>query len=414
MTDDARPAQPTERREAVLGALGWIYVLVLGVVVFAIDHPWWLGGLCAAQFAVALAAGVRATEILDTLRRLATFFGFLIASYIVFGADWREGAWLCVRILAVIIASLAARGPAGSMRLFAGLEFLRVPRALAVPLTVSIAMINEEGGRGGGRGRGKGGGKGNGEKKSIREIIRSGAALITGPLARLDARAEAALAPYGLSENAAHDARVVVSTSVLTMATRFLKVAPGLPIAPGHKGIVLIPLYLHAARSVRGRFGAFKVGAVTAVISFLTGEGRFGVFEMLKHFVAGLTADLLLPLYRGNPSVFTLGFVSVIVALARFTTMALVTWLAGAPPEFWALIGTIGLTHVVFGALSGAVSRALFTLTDAMKADATLVPITNAADAAAPEPTIAQVGERRGGGGGGGGGGGRRKSNDDG
>ncbi|MCL4234353.1 MAG: hypothetical protein KJ042_07530, partial [Deltaproteobacteria bacterium] len=63
MTDETPSAHPTGRRDAVLGALGWIYVLALGVVVFAIDHPWWLGGLCAAQLAVALAVGIRPAEL---------------------------------------------------------------------------------------------------------------------------------------------------------------------------------------------------------------------------------------------------------------------------------------------------------------------------------------------------------------
>jgi uncharacterized membrane protein YgcG len=80
--------------------------------------------------------------------------------------------------------------------------------------------------------------------------------------------------------------------------------------------------------------------------------------------------------------------------------MVLVTWLAGAPAEFWALIGTIGATHVVFGALSGPVSRALL----AVDVDALLKEPES--DETPSEPSVSQSGGGGGGGSGGGGGGG--------
>jgi len=48
----------------------------------------------------------------------------------------------------------------------------------------------------------------------------------------------------------------------------------------------------------RMRWGATLTGATMGTIAFLMGDGKYGVFEILKHVAPGVVVDLLLPVFR--------------------------------------------------------------------------------------------------------------------
>ena len=64
--------------------------------------------------------------------------------------------------------------------------------------------------------------------------------------------------------------------AALTMlGVKALKILPGIPFMPGYKGVILIPLYLVAARVTRTRFGATLTGLTMGTVAFLLGDGRY-------------------------------------------------------------------------------------------------------------------------------------------
>jgi hypothetical protein len=85
------------------------------------------------------------------------------------------------------------------------------------------------------------------------------------------------------------------------MGVRLLRVLPGLPFLPGHKAVLLLPLYLFGAARGSGRFTATAVGLIVGLLSLMQGDGRYGALEVLKHVAPGLLADLLWPLARRAP-----------------------------------------------------------------------------------------------------------------
>ena len=81
-----------------------------------------------------------------------------------------------------------------------------------------------------------------------------------------------------LDESLAHDVAVV--TGIVRWSwgrSRWWRPCPACSFAPGHKTLLLYPLYVLAARLTRSRWGGTVVGSVMGVIGFSQGNGRFGV-----------------------------------------------------------------------------------------------------------------------------------------
>jgi hypothetical protein len=98
-------------------------------------------------------------------------------------------------------------------------------------------------------------------------------------------------------------------------------------------------------------------------VAFLLGDGRYGMFEILKHVAPGAVCDLVVPpLTRGEgdarrlPGAFTWSMVGGAMGAARFATIFVVTLSVQVPAVAYAML-LPGLTiHTVFGVLSGVVS----------------------------------------------------------
>src|SRR4029079_17662156 len=92
------------------------------------------------------------------------------------------------------------------------------------------------------------------------------------------------------------DVSVIAGVSVTMLGIKALKILPSIPFAPGHKLVVLTPLYIVASLLTRSRGGATLNGLVMGTVAFLLGDGRYGIFEILKHVTPGIVCDLLVPL----------------------------------------------------------------------------------------------------------------------
>jgi hypothetical protein len=120
------------------------------------------------------------------------------------------------------------------------------------------------------------------------------------------------------------DVAVVAGIALTMLGIKALKILPGLPFAPGHKGVILIPLYIAAGALTRSRLGATLTGLTMGTVAFLMGDGRYGVFEIAKHVAPGVLVDLLLPLMGRRPQlrgVVAWSLFGLIVALGRFATV---------------------------------------------------------------------------------------------
>lgn len=421
-----------------------LYLLVVAVGVFLLKQPVWLLAVLSLQVALWLVVRLPLSRLGRQISKLWLFALFIVGSYAAFSYDpaldrWhqlellgltipinltgmREGALMVVRVLSVVLASQVAR--AGDPRaISAGLDKLRVPAVIAVSLDVVLALLGD----GGGKGRGKGGGRGRGRRrepgaepfmKSVRRLAKGDVVPIVERLERQIARANAA-AGESLGAGRAElrrDVSIVAGVSLTMLAIKMLKLLPSLPFAPGHKVVLLTPLYIVAALLTKSRFGATATGLCMGTVAFLMGDGRYGIFEIFKHVAPGLVCDLLAPLMVRRGELRTGGWWAMLgaaVGLGRFATIFLVT-LSVQPPKvaFAFLLPGIAL-NVFFGVMSGWVSyhvaRAALALRERMDEDGSSAEAPSEPEASQDEPgsTSAPGG---GGGHGDGRGAGRRKN----
>lgn len=152
------------------------------------------------------------------------------------------------------------------------------------------------------------------------------------------------------------DVAVIGGVALTMLGIKALKVLPSIPFAPGYKMVLLLPLYVAAARLTRARFGATVTGLVMGAVAFLLGDGRYGIFEILKHIAPGLLCDLLLPLFLAGgrkPGQIAWSMFGGVVAVGRFATIFVVTLSVQAPAVAWAFMAPRLVGDIVFGLMSG-------------------------------------------------------------
>jgi hypothetical protein len=276
----------------------------------------------------------------------------------------------------------------------AGLGKLGVPLVVATSMDAVLALL---GGGGGGRGGGGGGGGGRRRRErqndgtterrndgmgegfwaSLKRLARGDVGPIASRIERHIERVEdhlAESAPEGDEEGArkrraiAKDVAIIAGISLTMLGIKALKVLPSIPFAPGHKLVLLTPLYIVASMKTRSRMGATLTGITMGSVAFLLGDGRYGIFEILKHVTPGVLCDLLVPLVAGHgerrPGRLAWTILGAVIGSGRFATIFVVTLTVQAPAVAYAILVPGLLVHTIFGALSGFVSgqlvRAIF------------------------------------------------------
>jgi hypothetical protein len=156
------------------------------------------------------------------------------------------------------------------------------------------------------------------------------------------------------------------------LGIKALKILPSIPCAPGHKLVLLTPLYIVASLLTRSRLGATLTGLTMGTVAFLLGDGKYGIFEIIKHITPGILCDLCVPLLTSGgrmPGGIGWSFFGAFVAAGRFATIFVITLLVQAPAIAYAIL-IPGLTvHCIFGAASGYVSYHIVRAVDRLRAE---------------------------------------------
>jgi hypothetical protein len=382
-----------------------LYLVAVAVGVFFLP-AWWMVGVAAlVQAALWLGMGLGLRALLWQLRKLTLFLAILVVAYALVSLDpatdrWHTVRWLglaidvnvagllvgvtmALRVVAVVLGSQVAR--AGDPRaLAAGLGRLGVPRAAALSIDAVLALLGDErghghgrgggrgtgGGRGGGMGGGRGDGSGGGRERSWRgfwaglgRLARGDASLMVERLRTHIDRAEAHLVAAAGHENSRaflRDVAVIAGIALTMLGIKALKLLPGIPFAPGHKGVLLIPLYIAAGFLTRSRAGSTLTGLTMGTVAFLLGDGRYGVFEICKHVAPGVMVDLGAPFMRGRAHrVWAWSLFGLVVALGRYATVTAIALAVQAPAVVYAVLLPGLIVHAVFGVLSGIVTAPL-------------------------------------------------------
>jgi hypothetical protein len=223
-----------------------------------------------------------------------------------------------------------------------------LPRNSAVLFDSTLSYLEGKDGEGGGL---EGKNKKRGDGLVLRRLFRGEFSVLIEMINNRMAVAKARIADSDLA--------VIFGLTIVVVSVRFLKVAEGFPLAPGHKNLVIIPCFIAAASLTRTRYAATQIGFVSGIINFLWGFGRFGVFDILQSMTPGLTVDLMIGLTRWSKSIFVYGLIGLVAGLARVTTVLVLSLLFRMPNAFYVALVVPTVFQCIFGALSAPISKYL-------------------------------------------------------
>jgi hypothetical protein len=374
---------------AVLKVLYLLAVTAVAFTVpaFALTQPArWLiiPALLALQALILLACRFPGREIRRPAWRLKWLFLFLIGCYALLppespgAADlvlpWRlpfvgwlvplnltgleRAVLMCLQILTLLLASMVVRVTGSGGDLVDGLRALRLPDLFVYSLDHTLQLLGGKKKKSG-RGRAEAAGQG-GIFSTVKRLLRGDIGGLVGTIrTNIErARERPCNASDGrLSPRLAHDIGIVTGIALCMASVKVLKLLPGLPFAPGHKALLLFPLYVLASRLTHSGWGGTAAGSIMGVIGFLQGDGRFGILEIFKHVVPGLVIDLAGPLVSRLPS-WALGycFLGLAAAAGRVTTELVLVLLLGARAEVFLFPAAVLLPNMLAGFLSGFVT----------------------------------------------------------
>lgn len=411
-----------------------LYLLSVAIGVFFL--PWWqaVGAVAALQLGLWLGLGLGFSALGSQLRKLSLFCALIFVAYALVSEDpatddWYDlpllfgyvlevnlhgvlvGLTMVLRIVGVVMASHVAR--AGDRKaLAAGLRGIGMPKVAALSLDATLSLFGGSGPKGKGDGSGKGGGGGGGGKSTrgfldgIKRLAKGDVSILAEGLLGHVARVEehvAATDDGTAKREFIRDVAVISGIALTMLGIKALKLLPGLPFAPGHKGVILIPLYIVAGFMTRSRKGATMTGLTMGTAAFLLGDGRWGVFEIAKHVSPGILVDLLMPglkVARAKRSAVLWAIFGVVIALGRFATVTVIALSVQAPSLVYAFLLPGLAVHGLFGLISGLVTAPLVRTLDTESENPGTVSTSS-------DPPVANA---RASGTGGGGGGGRGRA----
>ena len=366
--------------------LALIYLLVLSIAMFRFERLDLLAAIALAHLLLYALLKLDAGPLARIVRRLGLFFTFIL---LVNAVEWsalpggpprewidQDGLWmglaLSLRVLIVVVASTLVRLSAPPGAFAEAIRSFGLPRMAALAVDGVFDLLGSTAGPGSGGGKGNGGGgRGRGRGQAAKSGSSTSLTWSDFRRRRLDALVEilrrslerarrwiAERAP-DLPAPAVRDASLVLMSALAIMSVRFLQVLPGLPIAPGHKNLLIVPLYLFVAVTTRSRFGATQCGLAIGLLSFLFGQGRFGVFEVVQWLLPGLAADLMAPVLRrvrGGLRWPAFALAGMVLGICRFSAGLLMILLAGGHPALFAIYSPFLISQAGFATLGASLT----------------------------------------------------------
>ncbi len=361
-----------------------LYLLLSSGLLFALSDPYLLAVLSGLQVLLWTGSKVPLRRTLALFRRVGLFLILVFLAYAFVPTPSGEDRWISVglwlfslevnlsglwlgllmnaRILILVMASIWVQHAAAPKTLRNGLVRCGIPRHVAIALDHTLALFSGADGRQRGKSRKIADGTNPGPR--MRTLLKGD----VSPIRHLmDSAFECAghrLAQHepDLDPQTRNDIAVIVGMTLAMLSFRMIVFVPGLLVAPGHKNVVLIPLFLIAAQRTQGRSGGLHTGLCMGLVGFMLGFGKLGILELIQFVLTGFLADVLLSLYRSVGLIagtLQLMLIGAVMGLARFSTNLMLLFLAGAPVLGFAILAPVLVAQVLFGALSGLPARIL-------------------------------------------------------
>lgn len=273
-----------------------------------------------------------------------------------------EGAVMVCKLISMLLITHVVRQSMEKKDFVKGMSRLGLQQSTAQIIDEIFDIVISENGDKKGAGTGKGGGKGKNKHESQSEDSKNNVSskdvLFRGKIGRipekLQQRIEFAKERFANSPNA-----VMASSALSVTLIRMVKIAPGLPLAPGHKNILLVPVFVYGIVQSKQAFSGAKIGLISGILHFAMGFGKYGPLGIFQFALLGFVIDLLMLLPIKKTNLLFLIVVGGIAGFMRISSEILLATVLGMPKEFYLLYLPYVISQVAFGAASGLITRAL-------------------------------------------------------
>jgi hypothetical protein len=341
----------------------FIYNLYILLAVFIAHLLLWFGlknGISKLRFLLKVKWFILLILIFNALTTSAGDVTLIKISSFKLGVEWEgllNGTLQSLKLMTMLLITNLVRNTMSSDDFVIGLRSLGLNKTTSETVHQIFSVVGEgkkQKKPGEGKGKGTGGGKGK-EKDEANVTARQ---VLGGKIGnipnKIRKRLEQGQEQFGSSEGA-----VVGATSLAVTLVRMVKIAPGLPLAPGHKNILLVPLFIYAARKSKSGFAGTSVGLISGILHFAMGFGKYGPLGILQFVLFGFVIDLILKLAPNKNSLLLYTIAGGVAGLMRFSSELLLALIFGLPESFFLLYIPIVVSQVLFGAGSGIIAVAL-------------------------------------------------------
>ena len=358
-------------------ALKILYIFLAGIGVFFIDNIWILIGVFSVHLLLYFIVPGKENS-LKFLWRVRWFVILLFLFDALVGPNdipliqlkkWTlafsysgllSGTIMALKLFSMLTITQVIRKTMRQAEFVKGLTGLGMSASSAEIVDQIMTIVTEESqlkGKGHGKGSGKGRGAG---KNSVQdtEDVKAKDVLFRGKVGnipkKLAQRITSAKERFAGNPNA-----VLASASLSVTLIRMVKIAPGLPLAPGHKNIVLMPVFIFGIARSGKKFAGTQIGFISGILHFAMGFGKYGPIGIFQFAVLGFFMDILLWLFVKKTNLVYLAFVGAIGGLVRISTDIILALMLDASELFYLVYLPYILSQMAFGAASAFISRAI-------------------------------------------------------
>jgi hypothetical protein len=277
------------------------------------------------------------------------------------------GAMMCARLISMILITQVVRFSMKKEDFIEGLTGFGLSRSTAdiIETILDIVSSEKENKRGGGNGKGKGKGKGGNkvindkQDKAILVLLKGRVGSI--PQKLID-RLEFATSKFKDNPNA-----TLGSSALAVTLIRMVKIAPGLPIAPGHKNILIIPVFIYGIEKTEKPFAGLQIGLISGILHFSMGFGKYGALSIIEFVIVGGILDLFLKLPIKKTNLLFLMTIGAIAGAAKVSFEIFMIYIflpkgSDLTLTFFIIyLLPLVISQIAFGLGSGFISRAILT-----------------------------------------------------
>lgn len=287
-----------------------------------------------------------------------------------------SGGIMCGRLISMILITQIVRFSMSREAFIKGLSGLGLSKSSSEIIDTIIEIVGAENsteksaggnGQGGGNGGGKGGGKGKNNIDTTQETEQQDQAIwvvLKGRVGnipkKLINRLEFSSSKFVNNPNA-----TLGSAALAVTLIRMVKIAPGLPIAPGHKNILAFPVFIYGIDKTNKPFAGTQIGLISGILHFSMGFGKYGALSIFEFVIVGLVIDLMLKFPVKRTNLFFLMLIGALAGAAKVSFEVLMLYLF-LPKDsdlsaFLLILSCLPLIimQISFGIGSGFISKAI-------------------------------------------------------